>query len=360
MLCARAGTRFNEEFGGLIKMLNVRQLRRLLLAAACSMCSMAAFAQAPIRITFSHFLGPASFFQTDLVEPWARELEARSGGKVKVEVFNSSSRFGDARKQATQVSDGAVDIALGLRGAEGERFWRTSIIELPFVVPNADSGSKALWNLYKSGGLANEWDGYKVLALFVQNPGLVHTRHTRVVNLSDLKGLRLRAPNRTVSVALESVGAIPMVMLPDELVPAMQAGRLDGIITNWGTPLPGFLDYMKQHTAVPFYASAFFIVMNKQRYESLPPDVKRAIEEVSGDALVAKFGGLWDRWDKPFLDGAHASDQEIVRLTPAQLRNWQEGLQPVSDRYIADLTQRGFTNARAVHADLVNALNPKK
>src|SRR5690606_25011045 len=103
-----------------------------------------------------------------------------------------------------------------------------------------------------------------------------------------------RVPNKTVSIALESVGAVPMVLQPDEIIPALKTGKLDGIVTNWGTPIPGFNDHMKQHTAVPFYTSAFFIVMNKQRYESLPADVRNAIDEMSGDALVGRFGALWD------------------------------------------------------------------
>ena len=102
-------------------------------------------------LKFSHFLGPQSFFQRDVAEPWAKRLEERSAGKVKVEVFNAGSPHGDVRKQASQVKDGTVDIALGLRGAEGERFPGSSVIELPFLVRDSESGSKALWDLYQSG-----------------------------------------------------------------------------------------------------------------------------------------------------------------------------------------------------------------
>jgi hypothetical protein len=56
-----------------------------------------------------------------------------------------------------------------LRGAEGDRFPGSSIIELPFLVPSAALGSKALWTLYKDGAL-DEYKDYKVLALFVHNP----------------------------------------------------------------------------------------------------------------------------------------------------------------------------------------------
>src|SRR6201993_1187634 len=76
----------------------------------------------PITLKFSQFLGPTSFFQVDVVEPWAKELEAKINGQVKVEIFNASSPLGKPTEQANQVKNGAVDIALGLRGAEGDKF----------------------------------------------------------------------------------------------------------------------------------------------------------------------------------------------------------------------------------------------
>jgi TRAP-type C4-dicarboxylate transport system substrate-binding protein len=343
----------NDKLGNL----TLTRLKTIIPALIATAMSCSSALAEPLKLTFTHFLGPNSFFQTDLVEPWARELEERTKGAVQVEVLNSSSPLGNARKQATQVADGTADIALGLRGAEGDRFLGTSVIELPFVVPDAEKGSRALWSLYEDGVLTDEYKDFKVLALFVQNPGLVHTKDKRVTSLSDLQGLRLRVPNTIVSMALESVGAVPAVLLPDEIIPALKANKLDGIVTNWGTPIPGFNDVMKQHTAVPFYAAAFFIVMNKQRFEALPDDVKQAIDAMSGDTLVGKLGGLWNQWDKPFFDGAHASDHEIVQLDPEQLRSWQDGLQPVADRYLEDLEKKGFGDARVVYEDIVESMN---
>lgn len=309
---------------------------------------------AAIQLKMTHFLGPKSFFQVDLVEPWARELERKTHGKVKVEVLNSTSPLGNVRNQASQVEAGTVDIALGLRGAEGERFMRSSIVELPFVVSDAKRGSAALWDLYKNGIISGEYGNFKVLALFVHNPGLVHTKQTRVVELADLKDLRLRVPNATVGAALEHVGAQPKLLQPDSIIAALRANELDGIVTNWGTPIPGFNDAMKQHTAVPFYTSAFFILMNKARFEALPPDVREAIDSLSGDMLVAQFGPLWDKWDKPFYDGAHGPGQEIVRPDAATLQRWKTGLQPVSDAHLKKLQALGFTDAPAVHAELMS------
>jgi TRAP-type C4-dicarboxylate transport system substrate-binding protein len=306
-----------------------------------------------ITLKLSHFLGPSGFFEVDFAQPWARELEAKTSGRVKVEIYNGSSPIGDVTKQATQVRDGMIDIALGLRGAEGDRFPRSSVIELPFVVHDAQSGSRALWKLYKDGVFGAEYQDYKVLALFVHNPGLIHTATRPITSPADLKGVRLRAPNRTVAVALESIGAEPAILQVNDVMPAVRDGRIDGIVTNWGNPLPGFNDAMKFHTDIAFYTSVFFVVMNKDKFASLPPDIRAAIDELSNEALVDRFGLLWTRWDKPVRDGASGPGQEIIVPDAATIVQWHEALQPATERYLDGLVSGGFTGARAAYNELV-------
>ena len=327
----------------------------ILVVAAALLLASGAQAQ-PVTLKFSHFLGPTSFFQNDVAEPFAREMEARSGGRVKVEIYNAASALGKPTEQASQVSAGSVDIALGLRGAEGDKFPGSSIVELPFVVPSAAQGSRVLWELYKDGTLADEYRDYKVLALFVHNPGLIHTSSKRVLNLADLKGLRLRSPNRTVSAALEHVGAIPAVLQVNEVMDAVKAGKIEGIVTNWGNPLQGFNDHMKFHTDTQFYTSAFFIVMNRARYDGLPGEVRNALDSICCETWVAKFGPLWDKWDAPVREGAKGPGHEVIVPDAATMAQWREGLRPVSERYLSELSAKGFPNARAAYEKMLRLL----
>ncbi len=209
-----------------------------------------------------------------------------------------------------------------------------------------------MWDLYKDGTLADEYKDYTVLALFVHNPGLIHTTAKRVVNPSDLKGMRLRSPNKTVAAALEHVGATPVILQVHEVMDAVKSNRIDGIVTNWGNPLQGFNDHMKFHTDTQFYSSAFFIVMNPLKYASLPPDIRAAIDELSGAAWVAQFGPLWDKWDRPVRQGAAGPGHEIIVPDGGTMARWREELRPVTDRYLDDLA-RTFPNARAAYDKLL-------
>jgi TRAP-type C4-dicarboxylate transport system substrate-binding protein len=330
--------------------------RAALIAASLAAAFVAADAAAQeITLKFSHFLGPKSFFQVDVVEPWAKELEAKTGGKVKVETFDGTSPLGGVTEQASNVRAGKVDIALGLRGAEGDKFLGSSVIELPFLVPDALRGSQALWGLYKDGTLADEWKDYKVLALFVHNPGLIHTREKKILEPADMKGMRLRSPNNTVSAALKHLGAEPVLLQVNDVMPAVKDGKIDGIVTNWGNPLQGFNDFMKLHIETQFYTSAFFIVMNKAKYDALPADVRAAIDATSGDAWVAKFGPYWDTWDKPVRDGANAPGHEVIVPDAARMGRWRDALKPVTDQYLDEVATK-FPGARAAYDKLTRSL----
>src|ERR1044072_2773030 len=69
--------------------MGTRQAFILALLAATAFGPARAAAQ-EVTLKFSHFLGPKSFFQLDVVEPWAKELEAKTNGRVKVETFDRS------------------------------------------------------------------------------------------------------------------------------------------------------------------------------------------------------------------------------------------------------------------------------
>ena len=77
--------------------------------------------------------------------------------------------------------------------------------------------------------------------------------------------------------------------------------------------------------------------------------MRAAIDELSGDAWVEKFGPLWDKWDRPVREGAKAPGHEVIVPDGATMTQWREQLRPVTDRYLEDLA-RSFPNARAAYA----------
>ena len=328
-------------------------LKRTLTAAVAAAGLLAASsAQAEtITLKISSFLPSSHPTQVDFIEPWAEALKERTNGQVEVEIYPAGSAFGHVAKQLDQVRAGVVDIAHGLTGIPRGRMPRTLIMDMPFLVETADAASRTLWDLYQDGDIAEDYKGLKVLALHAHNAGLIHTRGVQVTSMEDLEGLRLRTPSQAISMMLEALGANPVGMPPTEVYENLQKGVLDGNVFPYeavhGFKLYEVLDY---HLDARAYTTSFYFVMNQQRFDSLPEDVQAAIDELSGEALVSKFGDWWNTWDEAGIADIEAAGNPVVTLSDEERDRWREALAPMIDAYLDQIEAQGVTNARAIYA----------
>lgn len=321
------------------------------LMAAAQFAPLSAQAQDTITLKLSHFLPSSHPTQKDFIEPWIKQLEEKTGGKVKVEIYPAGSAFGHVAKQLDQVKAGVVDIAHGLTGIPRGRLPRTLITDLPFLVKTSDAASKTLWKLYSDGDIAPEYKGLKVLALHAHNAGLIHTRDKQVKTMEDLKGLRLRNPSVAIAMTLKQLGANPVGMPPTQVYENLQKGVIDGNVFPYEA-VNSFKLYevLKYHLDAKAYTTSFYFVMNEQKYNALPADVRQAIDEISGQGLVDKFGPWWNAWDKPGIEAIKAKGNVVTTLSDEERARWREALQPTIDAYLADVEKKGVSNARDIYA----------
>lgn len=325
------------------------------IAAAAAVCGLltlanhAAQAQATVELKLSHFLPAVHGMHTDFMEPWGKEIERRSNGALKVTIFPGGSSFGDVARQFDQVRAGVVDIAHGLHGIPRGRFPRSSVIDLPFLTESANAATRTLWALYPTY-LKEEYPGVKVLALHAHNGGLIHTRDKPITQMTDLKGLRIRTPSPAVSMMLEALGATPVGLPPGQVYENLQKGAIDGSVFPWD-PVASFklAEVLKYHLDARTYTVSFFFVMSQTKYDSLPAEARKAIDDASGDALIEKFGAWWNKWDQAGLDSAKARGNVIARLDDAERAKWREALAPMTEAYLAQIEKQGVPNVRQIY-----------
>lgn len=324
---------------------------RLFAAAILALFAGTAHAQ-NVELKVSHFVPPTHGFHVDVLDPWLKDLEKRTGGKVQPRLFAGNSPFGKAENQADQVKQGVVDVAWGLNGIPRGRFLRTSIMEMPFVAESADSASRTLWAMLPTS-LAEDYKGFKVLAVHCHNPGLFHTRTKDLRSIDDVKGLRMRAPNYPTQKLLEHLGAAPVGMPPGQVYENLEKGVIDGAVFPWDA-IKGFRleGQLKHHLDARVYTSCFHILMNEQKYASLPADVKKAVDETTGAAMVNRFGEWWGRWDQAGLDAVKPRGNVIVPVANEVREKWRAQLQPVTDALLAELEKGGVANAKAIYQEM--------
>ena len=268
---------------------------------------------------------------------------------MAIQVSPGTSALGQAQNQLDQVRNGIVDIAFGICGLPRGRMTRSTIVEMPMLVSRAEAGSRALWNLAPKL-LAADYAGLKPLVLMTHNGGLIHTRDKRVATPDDLRGLRIRTPSPTVSMMLEFLGASPVGMPPGQVYENMQRGVLDGAAFPWD-PVRAFKlgEVSRFHSELNIYTAAFWFAMNDRKYKGLPADVRRVIDQTSGEALLAKVQGWWDKWDAAGKASAIERGNTIVTFTKEERAAWERTLVPLANKAMQDFEKQGVPDARDIY-----------
>jgi len=328
-------------------------------ALATGLVVSAATAQAEIRLKLSHFVPTTIGLHTDFMEPWARRLEACSGGEVVVEIHAAGSALGGITQQLDQARAGVVDFSFGHTGFPAGRFPRSGLMELPFLVPSATAGSLAMWDVREL--LEPEYRGVRVLGYMMHNPGLLHGS-VPINSLEDLDGLRVRTSNATNAAVVRHFGGESVGLPPGDIYEALQRGTIDVASMDWnGLNVYRFHEVANQHYDVPIYVSSFYFVMNPARYESLPENVQACIDADSGEALVATFGPMWDSWQAAGQDiVANDPSRGYARASEDDVASFREQVAPVSEELIVAAEAAGVDNARDILAAIEVAIAARR
>ncbi len=236
---------------------------------------------------FSIFVSPKSANPTYFITPWAEKVEKDSGGRIKVEIYPFMQLGGKAPSQYDLIRDGAIDGGWVIPGYQPGRFPEAEAMEMPFLVTkSAEEASKAAW-LFTQKHLMDDFKDVHVIAAHMHGRGLVHKKGAAVTSVEDFAGLKLRGPSRPATLLLKKLGATPIGMPVPAFPEALSKGVVDGGVITWEMSPSLKLDELTDsHTDVAgdksLYNLYFIWAMNKDKYESLPDDLKAVIDANSG------------------------------------------------------------------------------
>lgn len=314
-------------------------LSRTVAASLLAFAPAAALAQ-DHTLTMSHYLPPVLGLHVDFLEPYARDLEKASDGRIQVDIQTAGSSLGVITQQWDQTLDGLSDIAFGLHGIPRGRFTCTQVVELPFLTDTVEEANNVLWGLYPDY-LAKEHEGVKVLALMAHDPGVLATNGIRVEKPEDLKGLRIRVPSPFIAAMLEDLGAIPVGMPPGQVYENMQTGAIDGVVLPWaGLKEFRITEVTTNAIEIGAYTTPFYFVMNEDTYNDLPADLQAAVDKISGDALVAKFPEWWKKWGAAGPGQITDAGGEVITPDQELRQTWIDATAATVARLEADLAEK--------------------
>jgi TRAP-type C4-dicarboxylate transport system substrate-binding protein len=275
------------------------------------------------------------------------KVEKEGGGRIKFEGYPAMQLGGTPVQLYDQVRDGVVDIVWTLPGYTAGRFVRGEVFELPFMMVEAESTSRAYWE-YIQTQAPDEFKDTQVLALHVHGPGVFHSRDKLIKTAGDLKGMKVRAPTRQVTKLLSAFGAVPVGMPLPGIPDALSKGTISALATPWDVvPSVKVNELTKFHSEFPsnahaLYTATFVMAMNKAKYDSLPPDVKKVIDANSGSATSGLFGKITQDSDAIGLKSATDRGNTIYKITPPDNAEFVRLSEPVYAEWVADMDKRGY------------------
>ena len=328
-------------------MIQRRTLLKGSAVAALGAPALGAIAQSTVTLKFHTFMAPQSLVWLTMHKAWMEKVEKESNGRIKFEGYPAMQLGGTPVQLYDQAKDGVVDIVWTLPGNTAGRFPRIEVFELPFMMNNAEATSKAYWE-YVQTVAQDEFKDTHLLALHVHGPGMFHTVDKQIKTVNDLRGLKMRGPTRQVTKLLASVGATPVGMPLPQIPDALSKGTINGAVIPWEVvPSVKVHQLTKFHSEFPsnapaLYTTTFVMAMNKAKYESLPADLKKVIDNNSGMATSGWLGKTQQSNDVPSRKVVADRGNTIYQITPADAAEFVKRSSQIDDEWVADMNKRNY------------------
>ena len=307
----------------------------------------------PITLRYANF-PPAPTFPCVQMEHWAKEVEKRTQGKVKVQTFPGGTLLA-AKNIFDGVISGMADIGNFAMSYQPGRFPVSEAVDLPMGFTSARAASLTLFDLVEKYN-PKEFAAVKVLTLFTCPPTNFMTK-TPVKSLADLKGIELRVAGTNAEV-VKRLGGIPVAMPQSETPEAIQKGVVKGMVSSMEILKDfKFAAYTPYATVANLPVVSFAVVMNKAKWDSLPADVKDVLDKMRREH--AEWTGKYvdDHVTEALAWSKENYKHQLFELPAADHEKIDSLLKPMTEDYVKRTAVLGLDGSKIV-AD-VQALKKK-
>ena len=299
--------------------------------------------QSKITLTYANF-PPSTTFPCVQMERWAKEVEKRTNGKVKVQTFPGGTLL-PAKNIFDGVITGTADIGNFAMSYQPGRFPVSEAVDLPVGFTSAKAASLALYDLIALH--PKEFEKVKLLTLFTCPPADFMTA-TPVRSLKDLRGMELRVSG-TGAEAVKRLGGSPVAMPQSETPEALQKGVVKGIVSSMEILKDfNFAAYCPYATDTNLFVVTFAVVMNKDKWNAMPPDVQKVLDDLRREQ--AEWTGRYvDDHVKEAIEWSKEKyGLQIINLPAADRAEIPVLLKPMIDEYIKRVTANGVPGSQVI------------
>ncbi|WP_068314155.1 TRAP transporter substrate-binding protein [Polycladidibacter hongkongensis] len=292
-----------------------------LVAASFLMAGTALAADVTLKVAHG---APESNHMHKAWQKFEEIVEKRTNGDIEVEIY-PAGQLGEGRELLEFVQMGEIDLnaeAVGVLSGWDDIFAAT---ELPYTFASREVARKVFLGEY-GDWLAEKMEpiGLKSMGWFEIGIRQLTNSRGAVYTPDDVDGLKLRTMQVDAHItAWSKLGANPMPMASGEVYSALQQGVIDA----QENPLSNIRS-MRTHEVNKYISltnhvySAYTVVMNPAKFESLSPEQQTIVSDAVLEA--SEYQQSLIKAEEPELvDWFRAQGNEVNELTPEQMALFQ-------------------------------------
>ena len=309
-------------------------------------------AQAQVVLAASSWLPPTHAL-SETQKAWCALLEQKTAGKARCNILPRAVSAPPGTLDA--VRNGLADISYTVHGYTPGRFVTTQMAELPFLGDTSEPLSVAFQRAYaKQPAMQAEHAGVKVLAVFTHGPGIVFNTKRPIAKADELLGLKWRVGGGMVNEISKSLGMNVTLKPAPESFELLSNGVMDGTLFPAESVESFKIDkVIKYATSFPggLYNTSFVFMMNPATYDKLPADVKKVVDELSGEATARMFGKAWDKVDRRGMAFMQAAGVQFTKADAAFVKTVKDKTAPLEDKWARDAEAKGLKDPKKALAE---------
>jgi len=289
---------------------------------------------------------PAGYPTVVAVENLGKKLSDATNGRYSVQMY-PAMQLGGEKEAIEQAQVGAIQIARVSVGALGPVVDDLNVFNLPYVFRDTAHMQKVI-----DGPIGQDLldkvtnSGKGLIGLCWMDAGARNFYNTKkpIKTMADLKGMKVRVMGNPMFVEMaNSMGGNGVAMGYDQVFSALQTGVVDGAENN----PPSFVfdnhyQVAKYYTVDEHLIVPEMVVFSKKAWDTMSKEDQALLMKYAKEAQQDERK-LWDIYEKQALDKAKAAGIEIIQVSAADKKAFQDAVKPVWDKYgpkFADMVKR--------------------
>lgn len=277
---------------------------------------------------------PRTDTQSIAAEKMSELLKAKTNGALDLKIFADSS-LGAFQAAISGVRGGTIDLAVSGSANFSGLVPLLGVFDIPFMFKDSAHAYRVLDGKIGQDMLDKLGEfGMKGLAFWDNGwRELTNSKHP-VKTPADVKGLKVRTTGSPAHIeAFKLLGANPVPMPLAELYTALEMKTVDAQEHPLGVLWSAKLYEVQKHLSITNHAySALILVMNKQKFDALPPAHQKALVEAAREAAQLQRKLNNDNMAKVIADVKKAGLQVVEQVDP---QPFLEATKPGRDTFTA-------------------------